>query len=75
MECYEIFAKNLKALREEQGLSRQALSAQLGMTKTRIGDIENNYRSRYVKLYEAVVICEYFKVSLDQMVYLDLTKN
>lgn len=73
MECYKIFAKNLTALREELGLTKQNLSIELGFSRTRIGALELKYDTHHARLHEAIAICEYFKVSLDHMAYLDLT--
>ena len=67
MDCYDRFAKNLTTLREADGIGKQDLSHTLGMAKGRIGSFE--LRQNEPRLHEAVAICEYFNVSLDQMVY------
>lgn len=65
----EIFAKRLKELREEKGLSIQELSREIKISAASICRWENNQTD--VKCTHLIVIAKYFSVSVDYLLGLE----
>lgn len=66
---FELFRRNLRLLRATTGLSAEQLGKDLGMPKYhRIVDLEYG-RATQPKLDEVKIISEYFKVSIDELLY------
>ena len=61
----QTFAHILKSLRNERGLSQQALADQLGIKRSTIGNYEQGTRSPDMETLEA--IADYFNVDLDYL--------
>ena len=66
---YELFRRNLRLLRAQTGLSAEGLGKELGFPKHhRISDLELG-KATEPKLIEVKTICDYFKVTIDQLLY------
>lgn len=68
---YELFRHNLRLLRASKGLSAEALSKAVGLRKQyRCVDLETA-RGGPPKLEEVKQIAVYFKISIDQLLYME----
>jgi len=66
MKTINLFSDKLKELRKTHNLSQVELGKAIGLSKQTINDIEHN-RSK-TTLDRAIVIADYFNVSLDYLV-------
>ncbi len=62
----EIFAKRLKELREERGLTTSALANEIGVSHVAIGRWERNLRTPNIEILYKLAV--YFKVTTDYLV-------
>lgn len=69
----QTFARILKTLRNEQGISQQTLADQLGIKRSTIGNYEQGTRSPDMETLEA--IADYFNVDLDYLYGKTTIKN
>lgn len=65
----DIFAERLKELRQEKGLSIQALAKEIGIGSSSICRWENSQAD--VKGYQLVILAKYFKVTIDYLMGLE----
>ena len=65
----EIFAKRLKELRKEEGISALALGKIIGVSDTAICNWENNKHD--VRGEQLVLLAQYFDVSADYLLGLE----
>jgi transcriptional regulator with XRE-family HTH domain len=63
-------SQNLKYLREQKGINQCELSEHLGLTQSAIGNWEIGNRTPDIEMI--VKLSEYFSVSLDELVLIDL---
>jgi len=66
-ELDERFARQVRAVRKEQGITQHALSALAGLPVLRITRMETSGVS--LRLYEAVSLAEALEVKLERLVY------
>ena len=60
------FSDRLKALRIERKLKQDDIAVIMGVTKTQVSDMERKRRT--TTLEKAVILADYFNVSLDYLV-------
>lgn len=60
-----VFQERLKTLRERRGISRKTLSELCGLSKNTVARYERG--ERIPKLSDAVLIADFFEVSLDYL--------
>jgi transcriptional regulator with XRE-family HTH domain len=65
----EIFAKTIKLLREEKGLSKSALARELGITHSAIIFWENG--TKVPSIFTFIELAKFFDVSIDYLVGLE----
>jgi transcriptional regulator with XRE-family HTH domain len=69
LKQYALFRHNLRLLRATTGLSAEALGKQLGLSKYhRVIDLEGG-RTSQPKLDEVKIIAEFFKITIDELLY------
>ena len=61
-----VFAGRVRELRNKKNLSQTDIAKLIGVTKTQISDLENAKTSTTIE--KAVVLADYFNVSLDYLV-------
>lgn len=61
-----VFASRVRELRNKKNLSQTDIAKLIGVTKTQISDLENAKTSTTIE--KAVVLADYFDVSLDYLV-------
>lgn len=61
-----VFAGRIRELRNMKNLSQTDIAKLIGVTKTQISDLENAKTSTTIE--KAVVLADYFDVSLDYLV-------
>ena len=66
-ELDERFARQIRALRKERGLSQRALSALAGLPALRVTRMETS--GIILRLFEAVSLAEALEVRLERLVY------
>lgn len=59
------FSERLKALRNQRGLSQEALADSLGITRSRLGNYEQGIREADFETLE--LLADYFNVSVDYL--------
>ena len=64
-------AKNLQYLRNQRGLSQEAIADELGITRSRMGSYEENRSERSIEML--IQFSNYFSLPIDVMVKNDLT--
>jgi transcriptional regulator with XRE-family HTH domain len=69
----EIICKNIRFLRDQQGLTQQQLADKLGVTRPMLGSYEEFRATPGVPL--AVKIADLFKIDMDTLVRVDLAKS
>lgn len=73
MGCNEIFAKRIKELREEKGLSMRRLASDLNIGHNTISQYESCQRTPDIETCK--LFADYFNVSCDYLVGLSDTKE
>jgi transcriptional regulator with XRE-family HTH domain len=73
MKNQSYFSGNLKFLRERKAQSQEKLSTALGITRSQLSAYEKG-QTRNPTLNMMMVVSEYFKISLDVLIKVDLTK-
>ena len=69
MDCCKNFAERLKELRQEKGLSIQALARNVGIGSSSISRWENCQAD--VKGYQLVILAKFFSVTIDYLMGLE----
>lgn len=63
---------NITFLREQKGITNRRMAAELGFSSSMAQAIEHN-ESKGTRLLTVMKIAEYFQVSLDDLIYKDLS--
>lgn len=61
------FARNLRELREKQGLSQEQLAEKLNIPRSTITHYENSKNNRLPRIERLKLIAEFFKISVDDL--------
>ena len=73
MKQQSYFSSNLKFLRQRKVLSQEKLSLELGITRSQLSAYEKG-QTKNPTLEMMLIVSEYFKISIDILVKVDLTK-
>lgn len=63
---YETMRKNMKRVREEEGVSKKKLAKEIGMDRASYSKFES--RQRGISLYNFYAFSQFFNVSMDELV-------
>lgn len=62
---YETMRKNMKRVREEEGVSKKELARKIGMDRTSYSKFESGQRG--ISLYNFYAFSQFFNVSMDEL--------
>ena len=63
---YETMRKNMKRVREEEGVSKKKLARKIGMDRASYSKFESGQRG--ISLYNFYAFSQFFNVSMDELV-------
>ena len=63
---YETMRKNMKRVREEEGVSKKKLAKEIGMDRASYSKFESGQRG--ISLYNFYAFSQFFNVSMDELV-------
>lgn len=69
------FSLNIKYLRNKKKLSQEAVAIEMGFTRGMIASYEKESAPSEPPLSIAITISEYFKVGIEDLIYIDLSKD